>query len=151
MQQSIVASPCSRSFGRPLVVSSVFVALALGCADAAVESEDVSPPADTAEQDDELRRRAYWRRHVPSARDVPDSSTGGSSSTGGPSDNASGCEVCTKAVACCNAVGGGHLCTHSETTCESLESTAQAAYVSACRMLIETVKDARTSPPAACR
>jgi hypothetical protein len=79
------------------------------------------------------------------------SGTGGSSASTGTGGGDADCEVCTKANACCNVVGGGPLCTFSSATCSTYGANARAGYLSACRMLLNTAFSAWNSkPPPAC-
>jgi hypothetical protein len=83
--------------------------------------------------------------------------TGGSSAgepivgTGGTTGAApvSDCDVCTKANACCNAVGGGPLCTFSATTCVGLAPESREPYIRTCLNLIDTAASAHADAPAA--
>ena len=78
--------------------------------------------------------------------------SGGTSGTGGSNggETVAGCDVCIKANACCNAVGGGPLCTYSAGTCSSDSGSGQAAYVNACQTLLHTIISVHSTVPAEC-
>jgi hypothetical protein len=85
---------------------------------------------------------------------------GGAVATGGGAGGAAGagggvapgCEVCTKAQDCCNAVNGGPLCTYNAGVCSNLPSDEQPYYANDCLQLIVATTGAwRGSPPPACR
>jgi hypothetical protein len=86
------------------------------------------------------------------------SGTGGTSAgepirgTGGASGAApvSDCDVCTKANVCCDAVGGGPLCTFSATTCVTLAPESREPYIRSCLNLIDTAISAHADAPAGC-
>ena len=82
--------------------------------------------------------------------DMPAAESAQSLAAGGASI-AAACKVCSIAIACCDAVGGGPECTFSATTCAGLSDTARAAYVDACETYVKTVFTAwKYSPPAEC-
>jgi|SRR5690349_24478344 len=75
------------------------------------------------------------------------------SSQGGPdgASIAATCKVCSIAIACCEAVGGGPECTFSATTCAGLGDAARADYVQGCETFVKTVFTAwKYNPPAEC-
>ncbi len=85
---------------------------------------------------------------------VSDNLQSGSGPAGEAADGASiaaACKVCSIAIACCDAVGGGPECTFSATTCASLGDAARETYVNACETFVKAVFTAwRYNPPAEC-
>lgn len=141
--------------------TAVVVLLISGCAGVDDAGSDATEmPGDLGTQSDELR--PWYRRGGP--RPVPHarSGTGGTTSTGGstspggtsnsrPTSGAAECELCAKANACCNTVGGGPLCTFSAATCASLPASSQAPYINACGVLLDTVASVHSVLPDSCR
>lgn len=77
---------------------------------------------------------------------------GGTPATGsGGAGPISGCEICMKAQACCDAVGVTPPCMFDAAYCSGLDAVRQAAYVNACKTQVTTTIMAWSgNPPAAC-
>jgi hypothetical protein len=146
---------------RFVVSSTLLLVVATGCAGADDASSDAPISSeDTASSQDELVRRGVWFRHrFPPPRDAGaatgGASSGGTAGTSGSgargSDDVASCAACSKAQDCCLAVEAGALCTFSQATCESLAPSAREGYLSACAVLLDTVRSVRTSLPDSCR
>jgi hypothetical protein len=139
-----------------LITGSLVGALA-GCASATDDGE-TDGSDETATQEDELWRSWRGRRPVPAQGGAGGTSgggsaTGGSLATGGRTlvDVSGGCDVCARAQACCTEVKAGALCTFSESTCESMQPASREGYLTACKTLLQTVAQSRSSLPSACR
>ena len=120
-----------------------------GAAEDTGDSGSLDPTDNVATDSGELARWGYQRRARPS------DGTAGRAGTGGTTGTVSGCEICSKANACCNAVSGGSLCTFSAATCSALRPESQPGYIGACRTLLTTAFRAQTKSggvaPSSCR
>jgi hypothetical protein len=124
--------------------------------------DDESAIADTHSA---ATRGADWRARWYRYRRPVGSSTGGTTGAGGSSGSAgsvgsagsggnlagAGCEICTKAQACCEAVSGGY-CPHSAAVCSSYtDDIGRQAYINSCKTLLTTTSMAWSgNPPSAC-
>jgi hypothetical protein len=129
-------------------------------------SDDMSEPPSEALTDDQTStaaitntaatREADWRARWYRYRRPGGSSTGGTTGAGGSAGSggdlvAAGCEICTKAKACCDAVSGGY-CPHSAEVCSSSQDdTWRQAYINGCKTSLMTTRMAWSgNPPSAC-
>jgi hypothetical protein len=114
------------AFLTALVPISIGAFTFTGCGD----STTVDDEALASEEDGLWRRRGVPRRPPP-----PPPPTGGTvDAGGGPAPGSDvGCEVCTEAKACCEAVNGGACNFHADTCAAYTNDDARQAYIGACK------------------
>ena len=77
-------------------------------------------------------------------------SGGAGGSTGSGGSGGGDCTVCTKADACCTALGGGASNCALKASCDSATAEQKATYISACQGVLDAVAG-QASAPAACK
>lgn len=132
-----------------LVPLSSLMFIFAGCGDATTADDE----AITSEADGLWRRRGVPHRPPPPPPPPGGTVDAGSGGAGPGSDV--GCEICTEAQACCEAVSGSStLCSFNADTCAAMNDAARPGYIDSCKTQKATTQfawqQAQRTPPASC-
>lgn len=124
------------------------------------DAVDAPPVAgdDPAAASDAVASQLRWRSHRRPARQPAITGTAGTTgqagSTGDGSNPTAGCDVCAKALRCCNVVASRPgVCTMNAETCNAMTTeAARNGYIIGCLNFLDVTSQAwLAAPPSECR